>query len=157
MKGLEIARDFFFSWARPFLIAQFPDLADRVAAGRLSGSDVLGGDDEISRDHNWGPQFDLFLPAAGYAAFGEEVSRAMNEAAPNPWKGYRLDGAGDKSVQVHSAPEWFRKHLKLARFPLAAEDWPPTSLESTLYFLRHGEIWMDGSGELSKWRSALQR
>ncbi|MGP0075262.1 MAG: DUF4037 domain-containing protein [Bryobacteraceae bacterium] len=155
MKGLEIARDFFFSWARPFLTAQFPELADRVAAGRLSGSDVLGGDDEISRDHNWGPQFDLFLAAADYAAFGEEVSRAMNEVAPNPWKGYRLDGAGDKSVQVHSVPQWFRKHLKLARFPLAAEDWPPTSLESILYFLRHGEIWMDGSGELSKWRSAL--
>ncbi len=155
MKGLAIARDFFFSWARPFLTVQFPDLADRVAAGRLSGSDVLGGDDEISRDHDWGPQFDLFLPAADYAAFGEKVSQVMNAATPNPWKGYRLAGAGDQSVKVHSVPEWFRKHLKVVRFPLAAEDWPPAGLESILYFLRHGEIWMDGTGELGRWRSAL--
>jgi hypothetical protein len=155
MKGLEIARDFFFSWGRPFLTAQFPSLADRVAAGRILGSDVLGGDDEISRDHNWGPQFDLFLSADDYGAFGEQLSRAMNASAPNPWKGYRLAGAGYKSVQVESIPEWFRKYLKLARFPLTAADWPPPTEESILYFLRHGEIWMDGSGELSKWRSAL--
>lgn len=157
MKGLEVARDFFFSWGRPFLIAEFPDLAGKVAAGRLSGSDVLGGDDEISRDHNWGPQFDLFLSAADHAAFGEQLSREMNAAAPNPWKGCRLDGAGDKSVQVHSIPGWFRKYLKVERYPAAAEDWPPTSLESVLYFLRHGEVWMDGSGEFGRWRSALHQ
>jgi hypothetical protein len=155
MKGLEIARDFFFSWAQPFLAAQFPHLAGKVAAGRLSGSDVLGGDDEISRDHNWGPQFELFLAAPDYVALGEQLSQAMNAAAPNPWKGYRLAGAGDQSVQIHSVPQWFRKHLKIERIPFAAEDWPPLSLESILYFLRHGEIWMDGTGELGKWRSAL--
>jgi len=116
---------------------------------------VLGGDDEISHDHDWGPQFDLFLSANDYAEFGVQVSRAMNSAAPNPWKGYRLAGAGDKSVVVESIPEWFSKYLKLARLPLAAADWPPSSVESGLYFLRHGEIWMDGTGEMSKWRSAL--
>jgi len=155
VKGLEIARDFFFSWGRPFLAAQFPDLADRVAAGRIRGSDVLSGDDEISQDHDWGPQFDLFLSADDYAAFGEHISRAMNLAAPNPWKGYRLAGAGDKSVQVESVPGWFRQYLKFERFPLAAADWPPSSVESGLYFLRHGEIWIDGTGEMSRWRSAL--
>ena len=154
MKGLEIARDFFFSWGRPFLLAQFPDLADRVAAGRILGSDVLGGDDEISRDHDWGPQFDLLLSAADYAGLGEQLARAMNTAAPNPWKQYRLAGAGDKSVRLESIPEWFRKHLNLARCPLTAADWP-SGVESTLYFLRHAEIWMDGTGELGRWRAAL--
>jgi hypothetical protein len=155
MTGLDIARDFFLSWGRPFLTAQFPSVADRVAAGRILGSDVLRGDDEISRDHDWGPQFDLFLSADDYKAFGDQLSRAMNTAAPNPWKGYRLAGAGDKSVRVESIPEWFLKYLKFARFPPAAADWPPSSADSILYFLRHGEIWMDGSGELSRWRSAL--
>jgi Domain of unknown function (DUF4037) len=157
LKGLEIARDFFFSWGRPFLTDQFPHLTDRIAAGRISGSDVLGGDDEISRDHDWGPQFDLFLSADDYAAFGEPLSRAMNEAAPNPWKGYRLAGAGDRSVRVESVPVWFQNHFKLGRLPMTVADWPPTSTvsESELYFLRHGEIWLDGTGELGKWRSVL--
>jgi len=155
MNGLEIARDFFFSWGQPYLLAQFPGLENKIAAGRLLGSEVLGGDDEISRDHNWGPQFDLFLSADDYAALGEQIAKAMNARAPNPWKGYRLAGAGDKSVQVESVPEWFRKYLKIARPPATAGDWPATSEESILYFLRHGEIWVDGSGELSSWRSAL--
>jgi len=155
MTGLEIARDFFFSWGRPFLSAQFPDAAGAFAAGRITGSDVLGGDDEISPDHDWGPQFDLFLSVGDYAASGERISRAMNQAAPNPWKGYRLAGAGDKSVRVESVPGWFFKYLKLERFPATAADWPPPAAESGLYFLRHGEIWLDGSGEISRWRAAL--
>jgi Domain of unknown function (DUF4037) len=108
-------------------------------------------------DFNSGPQFSLFLSAGDYAAFGEQVARVMNAAAPNPWNGYRLAGAGDKSVQVESIPEWFRKHLKLAQCPLAAADWPPSGVESTLYFLRHGDIWVDGTGELGRWRLALHQ
>ncbi len=157
MKGLDIARDFFLSWGKPFLTTKFPDLASRVAAGRLFGSDVLRGDDEISRDHNWGPQFHLFLSADDYLAFGKQVSDAANAAAPNPWNGYRLAGGGDKSVHVESIPEWFRKYLKLDRIPIKADDWPATSEESTLYFVRHGEVWIDGSGELSRWRAALHQ
>ncbi len=41
MKGLEIARAFFFEWGQPFLEKEFPELARRLAAGRLMGSDVL--------------------------------------------------------------------------------------------------------------------
>src|SRR5579863_9956348 len=152
MKGLEIARDFFFSWGRPLLTAQFPEVADRVAAGRIFGSDVLGGDDEISRDHDWGPQFDLFLSAEDFRAFGEDLSDAMNAAAPNPWNGYRLAGAGDKSVRVESVPGWFRKYLQLDGLPATAADWPLFPFESTLYFLRHGEIWTDAAGEFTRWR-----
>ena len=155
MKGLEIAREFFSSWGLPFLKARFPDLANRMAAGRLLGSDVLGGDDEVSRDHDWGPQFHLFLSAEDYATSGRDLSEALNVAAPNPWKGYKLAGAGDKSVQVQSIPEWFQKHLKIAHPPTGTTGWPATTEESTLYFLRHGEIWVDGSGELSAWRSSL--
>src|SRR5579862_3058809 len=132
MKGLTIARDFFVSWGYPFLKSNFPDLAGRIAAGRILGSDVLGGDDEISRDHDWGPQFDLFLSAEDYALLGERLSLVMNTAAPNPWNGYRLAGAGDRSVRLESIPGWFRKYLKLERFPTTPADWPSFNFESTL-------------------------
>jgi hypothetical protein len=54
---------------------QFPDLAKRIAAGRLLGSDVFGGDDEVSRDRDWGPQFNLFLSTEDYVATGKESLR----------------------------------------------------------------------------------
>jgi hypothetical protein len=155
MNGLAIARDFFDSCGHPFLKSHFPEVAGRIAAGRIPGSDVLGGDDEASRDHDWGPQFDLFLSADDFASHGERLSQAMNSAAPNPWKGYRLAGGGDKSVRVESVPGWFGKHLQLKRVPAAADEWPPLPFESTLYFVRHGQIWVDSTGELTKWRTAL--
>jgi len=119
MKGLEIARDFFFSWGHPFLTAQFPDLADRAAAGRILGSDVLGADDEISRDHDWGPQLDLFLSAGDYAAFGEQLSRAMNTAAPNPWKDIDWQGPEIRAYELKASRNGFVNTSSLIGFP-----WP---------------------------------
>ena len=154
MKGLEIARDFFFGWGLPFLDREFSDSARRIAAGRLWGSDVLGGDDKISRDHAWGPQFEVYLSEADYSAFGRQLSGAMNAAAPNPWKGHRLAGGEPLSVTVESIPGWFGRQVGVSRPPVTPEDWSG-SQESQLYFVRHGAVWVDGSGELTAWRVAL--
>ncbi len=158
MNGLEIAKDFYFSWGKPRLESAFPELNGRIAVGRVTGSDVIGADDALSTDHNWGPQFTIFLSEADFSAHGEKVSNVMNEAAPNPWNGYRLDGAGDKSVQVESIPDWMKTWLGFSHVPSRNEDWVggiDEARESTLYFLRHGAVWVDGSGELSRWREAL--
>jgi hypothetical protein len=51
--GAELSRRFFTEVVEPLLSQAMPGL--RYAAGRLgSGSDVLGLDDEMSRDHDWG-------------------------------------------------------------------------------------------------------
>jgi Domain of unknown function (DUF4037) len=156
VQGLEIARDFFIRWGHPFLRSEFPELAGRIAAGRVFGSDVLGADDVLSRDHNWGPQFELFLSAHDFRRVGAVVSQTMNRAAPNPWEGHRLAGYGDESVIVQSIPQWFRDRFRLPQPPSEWRDWRPIP-ESPLYFLRHAAIWMDASGELSTWRTALKR
>lgn len=153
-KGLDVSRDFFFEWGLPLLETKYPDLARRVAAGRISGSDVLGGDDAISRDHYWGPHFDLFLSEADYTAFGGPLSKAMNAAAPNPWKGHRLIGDPPSSVNVHCIPAWVEAWTGISKLSRRARDWNRAN-ESQLYFLRHGAVFVDQSGELSRWRAAL--
>jgi hypothetical protein len=156
--GLQIARDFFERWGAPFLHEHFPEVTARAAAGRLQGSDVIGGDDEISRDHAWGPQFHLWLSAEDYGAHGERIAEAMNAAAPNPWEGFKLAGGEDKSVEVHSIPRWFEERIQCSQRPTSVDDWRPlTEHESDLYFIRHGAVWVDGSGELSAWRQALAK
>lgn len=149
MKGLAIAEDFFLNWGLPFLEAEYPDLTQRVAAGRFGGSDVLGADDKISRDHNWGPQFTLFLPEEDFSTVGEALSERMNAAAPDQWKGYWVDGAGDKNVLVRSVPRWIEQAIGFAEPPQADADWSQIvkdravggfveARESSLYFLKHG-------------------
>ncbi|HKI54195.1 MAG TPA: DUF4037 domain-containing protein [Anaerolineales bacterium] len=167
MKGLEVAKDFYTEWGKEYLKNSFPELTNRVAIGRISGSDVIGADDNISKDHNWGPQFTIFLSEDDYSKYGEKLSAVMNAEAPNPWKGYRLDGGGDKSVNVESIPNWIKTWLGFSKKPSRNEDWEMivkagiagginVGRESTLYFLRHGAIWYDGSGEMSAWREALR-
>jgi hypothetical protein len=53
VSGGRLARQFHADVVEPLLARSMPML--RYAAGRLgSGSDVLGLDDEISGDHDWG-------------------------------------------------------------------------------------------------------
>lgn len=165
VKGLDVARAFFFEWGLPELERQFPELVARVASGKILGSDVLGADDAISRDHNWGPQFWLFLTDVDYTQCGPELSERMNATAPNPWQGYRLAGAGDKAVIVTSIPIFIKGLTGLDKPPQTPRDWIPVSTqtplalpgESNLYFLRHGAIFQDPMGELSTWREALHK
>jgi len=44
----------------PFFKKEYPHLVDRIAAGRVSGSDITGADDEWSHDHDC-PWFELFI------------------------------------------------------------------------------------------------
>ena len=153
---MEIARSFFAEWGLPFVEAEWPEIATRLAAGRLSGSDVISGDDAISRNHNWGPQFTIFLSAADFATHGATLAESMNAAAPKEWKGYRVAGGGDKNVLVESISAYFGK-IGLSSPPRLPREWPVGNFESHLYFIRHGAVWIDRSGELSHWRSVLHQ
>lgn len=58
--GLELSRQFYYEAVRPILDASFPGVPHGAAIlGR--GSEVLGFDDEMSRDHDWVPRVLLFL------------------------------------------------------------------------------------------------
>lgn len=53
------------------LYEQFPEIAEKAAAGLVGyGSECLGFDDEISRDHDYGPSFCIWLPREIYGEYG---------------------------------------------------------------------------------------
>ena len=63
MKGLELSRAYFRECGLPVLREQFPDVLPQLAFGLAgSGSECLGFDDEVSRDHDFEPGFCIFLP-----------------------------------------------------------------------------------------------
>jgi len=60
LPGAELARRFFTEVVEPLLSQALPGLG--YAAARLgSGSDVLGLDDAMSRDHDWGCRLTLLV------------------------------------------------------------------------------------------------
>ena len=113
-----------------------------------------------------GPQFSLFLSENDFSRLGEQLSQRMNAGAPQKWKDYRVAGAGDKSVIVESVPHWIKQYIGFSELPNSDEDWGlivrdrryggfVEARESTLYFLKHGAIWLDNNEELSQWRETL--
>src|SRR5262249_2069668 len=63
----------------------------RYAAGRLgSGSDVLGFDDAMSRDHDWGCRLTLLVDEPDRAAV-PQVSLLLDQELPESYRGSRSD------------------------------------------------------------------
>ena len=77
MQGLELARAF-YARCRPLLEARVPDVMAQAAAGLVGeGSECLGCDDAISRDHDFGAAFCLWLPERVLAVEGPRLARRL--------------------------------------------------------------------------------
>ncbi len=87
MKGLELSRKYYFAYGKGMLEEKFPMLAGRVAAGLAGqGSECLGFDDGISRDHDYGPSFCLWLTREDYEKYGNAM-REEYRKLPQDFKG----------------------------------------------------------------------
>ncbi|MBT1181571.1 DUF4037 domain-containing protein [Bifidobacterium sp. CP2] len=86
--GLALARAYWDEVGRPMVEAQYPEAVDRIAVGLVGhGSECYGFDDALSRDHDFGPRFCLWLSDEDYAAFGERL-QADYDALPRDFRGF---------------------------------------------------------------------
>ncbi|RUR02054.1 DUF4037 domain-containing protein [Labedella endophytica] len=136
---------------------RFPGLL--LAAGRLgSGSDVLGLDDAVSRDHDWGLRLSLFVPADAV----EEVDRELEQRLPDAFRGlpvrFAFTGATESQhhVEVSSVGEFADARLGFdPREGMSVTDWLSVSGQAALE-LTAGPVFVDATGELSAVRGALR-
>ncbi len=88
IKGMDLCRGFFFDHAKAIIEATCPTLA--YTAGLIGyGSDVLGYDDAVSRDHMWGPRFYLFLRQEDMGC-RDTLWNALANHLPYTYKGYSV-------------------------------------------------------------------
>ena len=87
MPGLKLSSEFFADIVKPLLDGHYPGL--RCSAALIgSGSEVMGFDTEMSRDHNWGPRVMLFLTDTDYDSLREEISLFFRNNLPPSYRGY---------------------------------------------------------------------
>ena len=97
VQGLALARTYFVELVSPVLRQEFPNLG--YAAARLgTGSDVLGLDDEMSRDHDWGLRLQLFVGERDV----DRVSVTLDQQLPQRFRGFpiRFGMSGDPTERV---------------------------------------------------------
>lgn len=156
MTGLELSRRYFLTH-RAALADAFPGLFDRMAVGLIGhGSQCLGFDDEVSRDHDWGPQFCVFLERADAAASGGAV-QAFLEGLPGEFQGHRVLWDAREPRERSGAlctDDWFAEQLG-GRVPFEGPgDWLRTS-DPRLLWATNGEIWHDPLGRVTGLRAEL--
>ncbi len=79
MQGLELSRRYYEEFGLPMIKEQFAEFENRIAVGLAgAGSDCFGFDDEISRDHDFGAGFCLWITDEDNELFGFELARAYS-------------------------------------------------------------------------------
>jgi len=157
VKGLELARGYFSEAALPAFRDRAPQAVSRLAFGLAGpGSDCHGFDDEVSRDHDWGPRVCVWVPEELYREQGQAL-QGIYDDLPREFMGYgpasRLDTA-ERRDGVLSTPRFYRSYLGTERPPESLRDWLLLP-EEGLATCTNGEVFLDPLGEFTLLRQAL--
>jgi hypothetical protein len=156
LNGLELAEHYFTVYGLPLISDSFPEYKDRIAAGLVGlGSECLGFDDEISRDHDWGPGFCLWLTKTDHDRIGSAIQEAYH-SLPATFEGFnRITSEwGDGRVGVFETGAFYRRLLGRADAPETLFDWLRLQ-ENNLSVCTSGEVFLDPFGEFSGIRRKL--
>ncbi len=157
MKGLEIAKEYYLQYGKPMLEEQFADVLDRIAVGLVGeGSECLGFDDELSRDHDFEPGFCLWITEADEREFGFRLERAYAKL-PKEFMGLRrapLSPVGGNRHGVLTIEKFYTRHLGASTAPDTTERWLYTPAAS-LANAASGEVFSDPLGVFSAVREVL--
>lgn len=154
--GAELSRAYHDDVVAPLLLRRWPDLP--YAAGRLgSGSDVLGLDDALSRDHDWGLRLDVLVPADLVAAVRAHLEEGLPPsyagrpiAFPTTWR-----PEGGVGVEVDTVAGFTRSRLGLdPTAGLDVVDWLSLTGQSVLE-VTAGPVFADRDGTLTVVRQRL--
>ncbi len=89
INGMKLSKMYYEECGRPMLEKDFAKYLDKMAIGLVGkGSDCLGFDDVASMDHDWGPDFCIWLTDEVYEEIGEKLTKAY-ESLPQEYKGYK--------------------------------------------------------------------
>lgn len=157
MKGLELSRRYWAEVGRPFFEARCPRLLERAAVGLVGeGSECFGYDDELSRDHDWGPGFCMWLGSEDLVAWGA-IAEAAYADLPREYLGLRRSPGGPESdgrIGVLDIPGFYFRRIGLTHPPRNLDEWRAIP-ESGLATCTNGEVFCDPTGEFSSFREAL--
>jgi hypothetical protein len=164
LPGLEHCRRFYQEEVRPLLERYVPDLP--YAAARIGpGSDVVGFDTEMSMDHDWGPQLQLFLQEHD-APLVPQLDELFRTQLPHEFAGFRVNfddepgtiwmaGSINHPVSLLALRSFVQTRLgyDIDR-PLEVVDWL-TIPSQKLLEMTAGALFHDGVGTLTQLRARL--
>lgn len=158
MQGIELSERFFNEYGKKML-EDLGEIFPRVAAGIAGeGSECLGYDDELSKDHDFDAGFCIWITETDEEKFSFELMRAYSKL-PKEFMGVKrqiLSPVGGDRRGVITIESFYRKFLGSATAPRSAEHW--LSLPShSLLAASNGKVFMDNPGKFSEVRAIIKK
>lgn len=152
--GLTLAKEYYETYGKPMIAEKFGKYENRIAAGLVGrGSDCFGYDDEVSGDHDWGPDFCLWVTDETWAEIGEALQKAYM-ALPTEFKGYerapRVNGKNRRGVIRIS--EFYGELVGTDCY--REIDWRSVS-DASLAAAVNGQVFRDDEGVFTAFRNQL--
>lgn len=158
MQGLELSRRYYENFGIRMIKEQFAEYETRIAAGLAGpGSDCFGFDDEISRDHDFGAGFCLWLTEEDNELFGFQLARAYGRL-PRLYMDFekgKTNSYGTARYGVKTISDFY--------LPLTGRKGAPETLHDWLYIPEHalaaatnGCVFRDDLGEFSRIRNEIK-
>ncbi len=151
LSAIKLSRAYYDEIIQPTIKAKCPEILKLGAFGRFGyGSECLGLDDNISRDHHWGPQVDLLLPEKALMRLGGGALQAVVADFPNEFRGYPVKAGqgGAAGLAPESIESFLTRTLGRTTPPESSHDWLEIAEEDFIHII-NGEVFFDQHGELS--------
>ena len=156
MKGLELSKQYYEAYGRQML-SRFPELENEYAVGLVGrGSECFGFDDEISKDHDYGPSFCIWLKKEIYERYGNRLQAAYDEM-PREFMGFPariMEETGHGRVGVLCIEDFYFGLLGIDDVPQTNSEWLRLEDEN-LATATNGEVFEDRLGLFSRIREGL--
>lgn len=157
MKGLELCRRYWENIGYPRFVSAFGNRIDDVAIGMIGpGSECFGFDDELSRDHDWGPGFCVWVNDPEDTAFIGECEEWYDDLPSSylefpPRQQFDSD---TKRVGVDTVSDFYYRYTGLHTVPETDSQW--NALPSfSLATCTNGAVFHDTRRVFSVWRETL--
>lgn len=156
IKGLKIAKDLYEKVFKVKIEEELPEWKDKIAVGLLGrGSDCFGYDDEISRDHDWGPRLCVILSKETYDQIGQKLEEIYANL-PKSFEGadFAPQVSGHKRHGIFILEDFVGDLL--GTWPINDNDRfsiPDYAFASMI----NGEIFVDPEGQISRIREELSK
>lgn len=155
-KGMDLCEDFYKEYGAPMLHALFPQYESAIAVGLVGeGSECFGFDDSVSRDHDFGPGFCMWLTDSVYDEIGQRLQEEYDKL-PTTYMGItrRNTREAKKRVGVFRISEFYEKLIGLSDVPSTQNQW--LFIEDYQFAAAtNGKVFRDDLGEFSRIRREL--
>lgn len=155
-KGMELCEDFYREYGIPMIHSQFPQYEKVIATGLVGeGSECFGFDDMISRDHDFGPGFCMWLTEQVYDEIGEKLQEAYDRL-PKTYMGVTRweTPKAPRRVGVFRIRDFYERLIGQPDIPTTQNQW--LYIEDYQFAAAtNGKVFRDDLGEFTRIRKGL--